>query len=453
MKKILFVVLLLLVAGSFAVWFVIDWDSFEPYPAQRRLVEANNGFAVDFYQQIAQEYSKGDDSIPKQSFCFSPYSIATLTQALKAATRGETDQEIAKTLRLTSFSDEDLYGAYGLLQESLSRDEEEELELLIANRIWIQKEDESRLLPEFKERIQEECFFGIEAIDFKEGEKSAKRVNAWVSDQTKSLIPTIVDSDDFGDLTSLLAVNAVYFKGEWVDPFGTRMTKPRMFYDSDGETKLGDVPMMSQCQVLCEIGKADGLVIFRKSYKGGASFVVLLPDPGKDALEKLEGSLSAEKLQDWLACLDKQSMDYVLLPKFELKNEFTLNPLMRRLGIEKMFNSGEADFSGMIQQEGSEPSFFVDRMYHKAIIKVNEIGTEAAAVTAAAIMLCDDGDPPPRFVAERPFLFLIVDDETSSILFMGRYMGPGTTEGPRLHNLYKPHRGPLPLPDGDGDGS
>ena len=408
-----------------------------PHPAQAKLVDANNAFAIELYKQMAhQQDEKSVDSSEKgrairSSFCFSPYSIATLTQMLKLGARGETEHEIAETLGLSSFSEEDLYGAYGSLFTSLASDHNSRpFELLIANRIWLQKQNESQFLPQFKQLVKERCFFDVEEVDFNNTEKSSEQINDWMGKQTQGQMEDVTCPQDFSDLTQLVALNTVFFKGTWVKQFKVEKTYPETFYDSDGKTELGEVPMMRISEEDFQVGAVDGLLILRKLYEGDMSFVVLLPPEGEKELEKLEASLSVANLQKWLAATEEKLLDTLWLPKFEIKSEFPLIEVMKQLGVKEIFNPEGADFSGMVAADSPLNPLFVNVMRHKATIQVDEEGTVATAVTMVDEFTPYEPLEINDFIADRPFLFLIVDEKSSSILFMGRYMGPeGSSEG------------------------
>jgi serpin B len=391
---------------------------------QKQLVDSNNEFAVKLYAKMAEtQYSAGGDP---PSFCYSPYSIAALSQIVKAGTGGKTEQELGKALCL-NLSDEELNQAYLALMKTLQspkvRKNETPYELAIANRLWLQQEKNSPVLPSFKEIIQKYYLSSIEEVNFANSSACLKEINDWVSEKTKHHIKKILSDGDIDGLTRFVALNAVYFQGTWRETFNTKATMERPFYASDGKTKLGTVPMMSKTDKRSQLGVVDGVSILRRPYQGGASFVAILPPEGEKGLEKLEASLSNDKLQQWLASARRAPSIRVQLPKFELENKFPLIPVMKQLGVNDLFDGDAADFSGMARPGGWK-TLYVDVMRHKATIKVDEEGTVATAATVAVGTWKSIPMKPKSFVADRPFLFMVVDDKTSSILFLGRYTGP-----------------------------
>ena len=444
------------------------------HPKQGQLVEANNAFAVKLYGQMARLQDgagQGDRAgqggprvVRRESFCFSPYSIVSMMQVIKAGTRGETDRELKKALCL-SLSGDDLHGAYGSLLTSLMSDDPPPVniggfsaidqddascdflaqfslppskrvprpfDLTIANRLWIQAARDANILPEFEQLLEKQYLSSTEEIDFmRKGPESAQRINDWVSLQTWDRIKQIVSPDDFNSLTRFVAVNAVFFQGRWRDPFLPRKTQLKPFYDSDGKTQLGEVPMMSLSRGIYDIRKIDGVTILRKPYVGEASFFILLPPPGEGELEKLEASLSDANLRKWVTSTESELLTKLEIPKFELESTFPLIDIMKQLGVKKLFDENGADFSGMVPSDSdwTQEPLFVYLMRHKATLKVDEVGTVATAAGMGGGCFGGMIEPKPQeFVANRPFLFLIFDEKTSSLLFMGRYAGP---KGPR----------------------
>ncbi|MGD9127807.1 MAG: serpin family protein, partial [Planctomycetia bacterium] len=444
-------------------------------PGESTLVEANNAFAVKLYAQMAKmQDEKENGQVVRKSFCFSPYSIASLTQAVKTGTRGQTDKEIEKALCLTTLSGDALNRAHGSLLTSLMSDTKTSytralggmggyggmpapvalphqkqvarpFELTIANRLWLQKEKEPQVLPEFLKTIEKSYLCGVEETNLLDAVNSTNRINQWVGEQTRERINKIISPDDINPLTRFVAVNAVFFQGKWKTPFEVQNTRPKTFYDSDGKTVLGTAQMMSIMGKSFDVGHVDGVSILSKAYDGDMSFLVLLPPAGKGELDKLESSLSTEKLRQWIASTTPQKLDRLELPKFKLESKFSMIPVMKQLGVNDLFNLRKADFSGMLRPDSEwiRAGFFVEEMRHKATIEVDEKGTVATAVTAMMGMM---GGMMPKatneFIADRPFLFMIVDRKTSTILFMGRYMGPDESE----ESVTTPVSRPAPVP-------
>ena len=397
-----------------------------------KLVEANNAFAVKLYKQLAKEQNGQSKDGPK-SFCFSPYSVATLLQAIKVGTRGETEKELAKAMCLTIKEDELNLGyrtLLNLLQLSFGKAgfsryyDDGSAALTVANKLWIQENEQSQVRFKFIQVLSRYYDCGFDEIDFYDSQEAASEINSWVAKETRGHIPEIIQANDIEDPTFFAAVNAVFFQGRWCEPFDSQETHTRPFYDSDGKTLRGAVPMMaSESEGMSEVALVDGISVLKKSYRGGVSFVVLLPPSGEKEFENLESSLTVKKIAKCVGQTQYIELKRLELPKFELENTFSLIDVMKQLGVVKLFDDREADFSAMISKKSPWWPIWIYLLRHKATIQVDEEGTVA---TAASIGMGMGGGPllSGRFIANRPFLFLIFDENTSSILFMGRYMGP-----------------------------
>ena len=393
---------------------------------QKQLVQSNNEFAIKLYAKMAKtQVPKDSDQTARPSFCYSPYSIAALSQIVKVGTGGETEKQLQKALCLT-LSGSKLNKAYLTLMKSLMappvNKRDTPYELAIANRLWLQKEERSAVLPAFKQTLKMFYLSGIKEIDFSDNQASVKEINDWVSEKTKQHIKEILSLGDITPLTRFVALNAVYFQGTWRETFNKKTTTEKPFYASDGKTQLGTVPTMRKTDHGSRLGEVDGVSILSKPYRGGASMVVVLPPEGDKELDKLEASLSTETLEKWLASVRRSPSLRIELPKFELENKFPLIGVMKQLGVTDLFTT-DADFSRMVQP-GAWKTLHVAVMRHKATIQVDEEGTIATGATVAVGTLKAMPRKPQSFIANRPFLFLIVDDRTAGILFLGRYTGP-----------------------------
>jgi serpin B len=218
---------------------------------------------------------------------------------------------------------------------------------------------------------------------------------------------------DIDNMTKMVLTNAIYFKGDWARTFDEKATRDGQFAVS-AEKKVA-VPMMSRtAEFPC--AQAEGLQVLEMPYKGEElAMVVLLPDR-KSSLEALEAKLTAENLDGWLKPLRSQNVA-VSLPKFKLEWRLDLKETLQGMGMTDAFGPGKADFSAM---DGTR-ELYISKVIHKAFVAVDEKGTEAAAATAVVMR---DWGLPPRFIIDRPFVFLIRDRKTGSILFLGRVVDP-----------------------------
>jgi serpin B len=217
-------------------------------------------------------------------------------------------------------------------------------------------------------------------------------------------------------------VNAIYFKGAWATPFPEFATKPDMFYPKSGANIT--VPFMHK-RGNFSYGENDQLQLLALPYVGRQLQMIILLPRDRDGIGRLEGSLNPANLASWLALAKDQNVN-VALPKFKVSTDLKLSETLKGMGMKDAFDADRADFSGM---DGVPHWLYVSAVLHKAYIDVNEKGTEAAAATAVAMMargIAPPSPPPREFRADHPFLFLIHDSTTGSILFLGRISQPGS---------------------------
>ena len=253
----------------------------------------------------------------------------------------------------------------------------------------------------------------ITSVDYGNAEAACHTINTWVEERTESKIKDLIPSRILDGLTRLVLVNAIYFKGNWASQFDQSLTNDVPFWVTSD--KQVQVPMMTQKHEF-RYGEGNGLQILELPYAGDDfSMIVLLPRE-IGGLVKLEESLTVENLGRWVRNLWETEV-VVFLPRFEITFPFRLDDTLKSMGMVDAF-SGKADFSGM----DKEP-LFISAVLHKAFVAVNEEGTEAAAATAV-IMARGSPSLPPIFRADHPFVFLIRENSTGSILFLGRVVNP-----------------------------
>ncbi len=391
-----------LLVAIFAACPALAEEPAAPDP-QAEVVRGNNQFAWDLYAKLREA---------EGNLFFSPYSISTALAMTYAGARGETAEQMAETLHFT-LPNEDLHRAMGALVDALNRaGEEGDFELAVANALWGQSGYE--FLDAFTEMVEESYGAGLERVDFqRETEAARQTINQWVEDKTNERIEDLLKPGILNPDTALVLTNAIYFKGDWASQFDENATADKPFTLADGD-KI-DVPMMYQKDEF-KYGENDDCKIIELPYEGDRlSMLVLLPEKA-DGINDLEEKLSPDAIARWTEGMRKQEV-HVYLPRFEITAEFSLKDVLVAMGMRDAF-SGDADFSGMTGRR----DLFISAVEHKAFVEVTEEGTEAAAATGvvmqrlAAIIT--------EFRADHPFLFLIRDNETDSILFIGRVANP-----------------------------
>ena len=379
-----------------------------------QIVAGNTAFALDFYAQTLE------GSPDLGNLVTSPYSVSTALAMTWAGARTHTESEMRTVLRFP-FDQDRLHPAFGALQGSLDRGTTlGGYRLSVGNRLWGQ-EGYSWLEP-FLRVTREHYGAELEELDFVHATEAAREtINLWVDDKTVGKIPELIPEGVLSPLTTLVLTNAIYFKGNWAKPFDEEGTEPSTFYTDLGEEV--EVPMMSQHG---EFGyaKLDGFRILELAYEGeDLSLILLLPEErtgsGEGSLAALETHLGTGPLETWLGAIEVVEID-VWLPRFTFRSKLVLNDVLTNMGMSSAFgNAPGADLSGM---DGTR-SLFISKVIHEAFIQVNEEGTEAAGATAVVIDRTGGGDEP-YFRADHPFLFLIWDRLTRSVLFLGRVTDP-----------------------------
>lgn len=379
----------------------------------KAVVQANNQFAFDVYSCLA-----GDSGESGGNIFFSPWSISSSFALTYEGARGNTADEIRGVFHFPSSLDT-LRKGYLELSHSLNGGDSG-FTLNTANALWAEKT--YSFLPDYVSNANR--YYGAKTtnLDFVNNpDRSRNTINSWVEEKTKHKITDLIPEGGIDPSTVLVITNAIYFKGTWLKQFDPDKTTEEDFVLGDGTTLR--VPMMTRTDKDAEYwyAETENLQVLGMPYahnKGkGLSMLVLLPK-GND-LESIETSLSAWKIEELNQALTYQRV-MVSFPRFKMETTYCLSDTLSEMGMPSAFR--DADFSGM---DGSR-NLFIDEAYHKAYIDVNEEGTEAAAATAVVMnRSLAPGEPVPVFRADHPFMFLIKDNDTGNILFMGRMANPG----------------------------
>jgi serpin B len=384
-------------------------------PDLEDLVGGNSKFAFDLYRYLRQ--GKGDDNL-----FYSPYSISLALAMTYAGARGETERQMADTLHFT-LPQERLHPTFnGLGLELASRGEGAEgkdgegFRLNIVNAIWGQEGYE--FLPEFLDTLAENYGAGLRLLDFA-GDAEAARItiNDWVSEQTEGRIEDLLPQGVIDALTRLVLTNAIYFNAAWANPFEEAITADGTFHLLDGGEAIA--PMMRQTESF-GYTEGEGYQAVELPYDGRElSMVILLPEAGE--FEPFDNSLDAGRVNGILKDLAYRQVA-LTMPKFEFESDLSLAETLAAMGMPDAFTSA-ADFSGMTGAR----DLFISNVIHKAFVAVDEAGTEAAAATAVIMKeLSAAVEEPVEVTVDHPFIFLIRDIETGTILFVGRVTNPGT---------------------------
>jgi len=405
MKRIIFVSLALVATGFlflFSRTFGNDVSS---------VVNANNQFALDLYSK----YKSKEGNI-----FFSPYSISSAMAMTYEGAKGKTAEEIQSVFHFPK--DDSLRRGSFLEVNSQINKKDKKYELHTANALWAQKD--CQFLESYFKLI--ENYYGGKAtnLDFiKDAEEPRITVNNWVGQQTNEKIKDLIPPGSIDRLTRLVLTNAVYFKGLWLKQFDKKATEDKDFKVRPGGTIK--IPMMIKGAEF-NYAETDQLKILELPYEGNElSMLIFLPIG--DDLEVLENSLTVEKLSEWKKLLRREEV-IVCLPKFRFENKYFMKDTLKEMGMPTAFTDpidfgGNADFSGMT----GKSNLCISQVIHQAFVDVNEEGTEAAAATAVLMRTQSAGGElrvSKIFNADHPFIFIIQEEETGNILFVGRVNNP-----------------------------
>ncbi len=369
-----------------------------------QVVRGNTAFALDLYRRLAPER--------EGNLFLSPFSISTAFAMVQAGARGRTADQIASVFRFPAGGDR-LHPVFAALLRSLDTGASfGGYRLSIANRLW--GDEGFTFLPAYLDVTRESYGAELETLDFSGNPEAAREVvNDWVAAHTGDRIRDLMPEGSIDELTRLVLTNAIYFKGNWAAAFDPERTRDEDFHVGPGHAVT--VSMMHQKEKFLS-ARLDGVSILALPYAGqDLSMILILPD-AVDGLAEVEKRLTPETLGTWMGALQPREID-VSLPRFETTSEFSLNQVLAAMGMPDAFDSYAADFSGMDGQR----DLVIQAAVHKAFVKVNEEGTEAAGATGISVGVTSLG---PGFAADHPFLFLIHDNVTGSVLFLGRIVDP-----------------------------
>ncbi|XP_046880325.1 leukocyte elastase inhibitor-like isoform X2 [Hypomesus transpacificus] len=373
------------------------------------LAEANANFSLALFQKIAEE-------TPTGNVFFSPLSISSALAMVLLGARGNTATQMSESLHLHKTKD-DVHVAFSKLMAQLNK-KEAPYALSLANRLY--GEQTYEFVKEFLGDTRKHYDAELETVDFGKNYEAARlNINGWVEKQTQDKIQNLLQEGTLDELTKLVLVNAIYFKGSWEKKFKDTNTRDTQFKLNQNESK--PVKMMYQKTKfpLTFIPEANCQILELPYVGKDLSMLIMLPNE-ITGLTKLEKNLSYENFIEWTRpdMMDMQEVQ-VGLPRFKLEQTLDLGAKLTSMGMMDAFDQDLADFSGMSPRN----DLVLSKVIHKAFVEVNEEGTEAAAATAAIMMLrC--AMMPASFIADHPFLFFIRHNPTNSVLFYGRYCSP-----------------------------
>ncbi len=381
--------------------------------AAESVVTANNMFAFELYKKLADENTNPDENV-----FFSPFSISSALAITYEGAKEKTAEEI-KTVFFFPESIDTLRNGYLAVNTGINAGDAD-YDLHIANALWA--ENTYPFLNDYITTAEEYYSADLTNLDFiNKPEESRLTINKWAEEKTEEKIKNLIPAGMIDPLTRLVITNAIYFKGTWVKQFDKNNTYEADFITSSGESVKVWMMQRTDEDAIYGYTENDEFQMLKMPYEHecGKELSMIAVLPKDNDLRAVEETLDADKLAETEESLETQQV-LVYFPKFRLETEYTLSETLKEMGMPTAF-SAAADFSGM-----GTTDLFISDVVHKAYVDVNEEGTEAAATTAVVMKLTAviEDESVPVFRADHPFIFLIQDNETGNILFMGRISNP-----------------------------
>ncbi len=367
------------------------------------MVISDKVFAFDFFAHLFHEERNDED----KNFMVSPFSLKMALAMTWNGSVGDTKHAIQNTLGLGDWTDDEVNNYFKKLKDAFEKTDPS-TQLAIANSIWTNRDIE--ILPKFISLNKTYYNATVEAVDFG-SLVTVDRINKWAADNTKGLIDKVIETVSKDDLMYLL--NALYFKGTWTTEFDAKKTSKMNFTADDGsKTK---VDMMYQ-EARFGYAEDQTMQLVELPYGNEAfSMMVLLPKDGKMLTDVTEALQKADYWSGLIGNLTNTKVD-LFVPKFKTEYSKKLNNVLKDMGMSVAFTAGKANFSRMSDKEA-----FISFVIQDTFIATDEVGTEAAAVTSVGITTTSFPTSSEKviFKADKPFIYLIHEKSTGSILFMG----------------------------------
>lgn len=377
--------------------------------ALRELAAGSNAFGLDLYRHLAERPG---------NLALSPSSVHLALAMAWAGARGETAKQLADGLRLSDDRTRVLSGARELFR-AWEASAQSRAALTVRNRLFGQQG--FAFERPYLTTVEQAFGASLQPIDFmREPERSRGAINRWVAEQTNDRIRDLIPPGGVKPLTRLVLVNTVLFLGEWKQAFKESNTEQLPFFTGSGAQKT--VPMM-RARATFSYARSGAVEILELPYAGETMAMTVVLPTKRAGLRSVERALTPEQLASWLAGLKRRTV-IVYLPRFTIDppGSLSLRSPLLGMGMSLPFDPDRADFEG-IADPAASGRLLIDDVVHKAFIRVDEKGTEAAAATAVLMAVAASSGPhwePPTFRADHPFLFFLRDLRSGAVLFLGR---------------------------------
>ncbi|XP_015720870.1 alpha-1-antitrypsin-like [Coturnix japonica] len=377
--------------------------------AHMKIAPSNAEFAFRFYKQVAKEGGN-------KNIFFSPLSLSTAFAMLSLGARSNTLSQLHKclTFNLTEMEEQEIHEGFQHLLQLLN-DPYREIQLSMGNTLFI--DERLKLQQKFLDDVKN--FYHSEAVsmDFQNSEHAKKEINNYIKEKTHGKFVDLLKSLDKDAV--MILTNYIYFKGYWENPFKSYNTRDDDFFvDAEHSVKV----QMMYKQKYYNIHRDEKLScwVVEIPYKGNATAFFILPDEG--SMSQVEDALLQDTVSNWSLSFKLRRIN-LYLPKFSISGSYDVKELFLKMGVTDMF-SNNADFSGVAE----DTLLKVSRAIHKAKLNVNENGTEAAAVTMVEIVPLSAMLNPLEIKFNRPFVIMVFDKSTNTIIFMGKVVNPTAIE-------------------------
>lgn len=375
---------------------------------QQYLAEANSQFAFDLYNKL-------DES--ENNLFYSPYSISSALAMVYEGVKGETANQIKDVFYFPETAK--LRTGYQQMYQDINKTDKE-YELNTGNAIW--PATNFNIKSDYVNVIKDSYGGVVYPLDYSQTKESADTINNYISKQTKDKINNLISEDAIDPIaTKIILTNAIYFKADWLYQFTKEDTDENADFnvsnDQTVKVSLMNAYDLSNLKYL----KTDKMQLIELPYKGEEiSMLIMLP---KTDLNSIKGSLNLDQYKDLTSRMTKKEITRLAIPKFKFETDYELNQPLIDLGMPLAFD-GQADFTGMFTPINNE-KLHISLVKHKAYIQVDELGTEAAAATAVIVDgSVADPEASTNFIADHPFIFIIKNNVTNNILFIGKVYDP-----------------------------
>jgi serpin B len=370
---------------------------------EKSLSNSSNAFVIDLFKEL--------EKTEEGNLFFSPLSIQYALSMTLNGSKDETFNSIKEVLAVSDLNEHEINEAFKSLTEFLLNVDDKVL-LTIANSIWF--EQKLTATEAFKKAMQVYYNAEVSGLDFK-SPQSVNTINNWVETKTNGLIDKLIN--EIPDNAVMYLVNAIYYKALWRYPFDEANTQKAPFYPEDN--KEIEVMMMHSEEMAVDYYLNEITHVIDIPYGNGQySMMVLLPVEGKKTEDILE-VLDKNTLKNWNNSIRPMEAE-LFMPKYKIEYKALLNETLSDMGMEIAFTD-RADFTRLFEEEYG---LMISKVIHKAVIEVNEEGTEAAAVTGVEVSLTSMPPEKPVLTLNRPFIFFIKEKHTGAILFAGKLSNP-----------------------------